>query len=270
MSSELSDLVGAMRPVVTAERCALCGAAQGCLPSLFHSSDAAAFECMVAGKRRIDRHASLFRANDAFDTLYIVRSGQFKEFIRDPACIQRVVRFYMPGDIVGFDGVASGLHRSRVMALENGEVCEVPYVHVKKAMHEHPQFLDRFLASMSASLLDQHQHTRLLTLPSLDGRFACFLLYLSENYARIGASGAVFRLAMSRSDIGSYLGTTVETVSRLIARFNAQRAVKIERRMVQLLDRARLDAMIDQRAADRDRVAVPAPAPDRQAATPVH
>ena len=270
MTSDLLDLAGTMRPPATGNRCALCGAEQGCLPSLFHNGDVAAFECMIAGKRRIDRHASLFRANDAFDTLYIVRSGQFKEFIRDPACVQRVVRFYMPGDIVGFDGVASGLHRSRVMALENGEVCEVPYVHVKKAMHEHPQFLERFLAAMSASLLDQHQHTRLLTLPSLDARFACFLLYLSENYARIGASGVVFRLAMSRSDIGSYLGTTVETVSRLIARFNAQRAAKIERRMVQLIDRARLVAIIDHRAADRDRVPVPATGNDRQAPSPVH
>ncbi|WLI88225.1 helix-turn-helix domain-containing protein [Massilia sp. R2A-15] len=249
-------------------RCALCGGREACLPSLFHSDDNAAFERMVAGKRRIERHASLFRANDKFDTFYIVRVGQFKEFVLDPASVQRVVRFYMPGDIVGFDGVATGVHSSRVMALEDSEVCEVPYAQVRKAMHDHPRFLDRFLAAMSATLLDQHQHTRLLTLPSLDGRFACFLLYLSANYARMGYSDTAFRLAMSRSDIGSYLGTTVETVSRLIARFNAQHAVRIERRMVQILDRAKLIAMIDNTAADR--CPVPAPTEDRQPEMPVH
>jgi CRP/FNR family transcriptional regulator len=60
----------------------------------------------------------------------------------------------------------------------------------------------------------------------------------------LGYSDRSFRLGMTRGDIGSYLGTTVESVSRVISRFNAQGAVSISGRTVELRNRAYLVSIL--------------------------
>ncbi|MFL6706619.1 MAG: helix-turn-helix domain-containing protein [Massilia sp.] len=231
--------------------CALCGADKACLPELFHTKDAHVFDKLIMGKRRISRNSSLCQEHDKFNMLYVVRFGQFKVLNRDPTGMLRVMKFYMAGDVIGMDAIASGSHTVRVMALENSEVCEISYLHLRRAMSEEPQFVERFLRTMSSALVDRYERSSLLSLASLDERFASFLLDLSEKYGRQGYSSRAFRLSMSRSDIGSYLGTTVETVSRLIARFNAQHGVSINGRLVEVIDRKRLQAVLESDAMPR-------------------
>lgn len=226
-------------------QCALCGAAKSCLPILFHPGDADVFSTVITGKRRIERNAVLCRENDKFDMLYVVRSGQLKVLRRDPGGTLHVVKFYMPGDVIGMDAIAAGVHQVRVMALEDSEVCEISYSNVKQAMVNAPQLGERFLKIMSGTLANHYERSCLLSLPSLDERFASFLLDLSHKYEIRGYSNHSFRLSMTRGDIGSYLGTTVETVSRLIARFNIQHGVSITGRLVELHDRNQLLALLE-------------------------
>lgn len=227
------------------EACAVCGADKPCIPNLFNGTEAHLFECVSTGRRRIARNATLCRENDKFNMLYVVRFGQFKVLSRDPAAALRVVKFHMPGDLIGLDAISHGRYPSRVMALEDSEVCEISYVQLQRAMAGTANAFEQFVRTMSNALLEQHERSTLLSLSSLDERFASFLLSLSAKYGRRGYSIRSFRLAMSRSDIGSYLGTTVETVSRLIARFNAQHIVAINGRLVELHDRERLAALLE-------------------------
>ena len=225
--------------------CALCGASKPCLPALFHADDAPALESVISGKRRIERNSILCKEHDRFDMLFVVRFGQFKVLSRDPSGMLHVVKFYMPGEIIGMDAIATGVHNVRVMALENSEVCEISYRHLKRAMADDPPLGERFLKIMSTALAEHYERSGLLSLPSLDERFASFLLDLSSKYERRGYSSRSFRLSMTRGDIGSYLGTTVETVSRLIARFNAQHGVSITGRLVEMRDREQLMALLE-------------------------
>lgn len=225
--------------------CALCGDLKSCRPALFSGLDPHAFDTFISGKRRIERNATLFNEKDKFSSLYIVRFGQLKVLSRDPIGMLHVVKFYMPGDVIGMDAIDTGVHATRVLALDISEVCEIPYHHLKQVMTVTPQFGDGFLRLMSRSMGEHQERSCLLSLSTLDERFASFLLDLSSKYERQGYSGHTFRLSMSRGDIGSYLGTTVESVSRLIARFNETRGVLITGRLVELRDRARLRAFLD-------------------------
>lgn len=217
--------------------CEICSAQNVCLSGLFSKMEADGNDSLVAGRRRVARHASLFREGDLLDTLFAVRFGQFKSIRRDSSGGLRVAQFYMSGDLIGLDAIANGRHNFRLTALENSEVCELSYAAITKKMATHPQFQRQFLQVMSNALKDEHDHSAVLSRSSLDERFACFLLSTGDKYERLGYSNKSFRLSMTRGDIGSYLGTTVESVSRLIARFNAQYPVSIVGRTVQLYDR---------------------------------
>lgn len=226
----------------TCSTCSSCPLRQTCFPHNFNARETRQFEHLVTGKRRIARHTTLHRKHDRLVMLHTVRYGQFKLIGEDLAGLPRVAGFYMAGDLMGLDAIATGSHCFRLMALENSEVCEIPFAPLASMMSVEPAILRQFLQSMSESLNNEYSRSFLAT-TSLDERFANFLLRLGEKYGRLGYSDKAFRLAMSRSDIGSYLGTTVESISRLITRFNAQGAVSISGRLVELRDRPYLKAM---------------------------
>jgi CRP/FNR family transcriptional regulator len=224
--------------------CSECSAFKTCFANLLSDQEAQQFEKLGIVRRRVIRHASLYRPDDRFEMLYAVRFGQFKLVHSDANGEQRVAQFHMQGDLIGLDAIATGRHNFRLMAMENSEVCEIPYAGIAKMIATQPTMQRHFLQSMSVALNDQYKRSSLLSLPSLDERFASFLLQLSERYARLGYSDRSFRFGMTRGDIGSYLGTTVESVSRVISRFNAQGAVSISGRTVELRNRAYLVSIL--------------------------
>ena len=228
----------------TTNVCRLCGANKACMPGLFAATDLNNFDGVVLGRQRVLRNADLYRERDILGMLYSVRFGQFKLTRRNAVGDHYVAQFYMAGDLIGLDAIATGRHGFRLTALENSEVCEISFAAITRTMAAEPKVLALFLQTMSIALNEQANHSLVLARPSLDERFASFLLQLSAKYERLGYSRKTFRLSMSRGDIGSYLGTSVESVSRLISRFNTQGSVLITGRMVEILDHEALVSML--------------------------
>lgn len=244
-------------PPRNSETCTGCRSPMVSIPSIFSGMTTQQFEQAVVGRQRIARHVSLYRPNDRLEKLYAVRSGQFKLVCGGSGGAEYVVQFYLPGDLIGLDAIATGLHRFRPMALENSEVFEISFDALEKMMLTETDLRLRFMQSMVSALNNEYGRLVLMSKASLDERFAGFLLDLGERYARIGYSNMSFKLSMTRGDIGDYLGTTVETVSRLIARFNAQGAVAIEGRTVNILDRAFLERLLESEAWPPKALAMP-------------
>lgn len=175
--------------------------------------------------------------------IYIVRYGYFK-LIGDDSLGEHVVAgFPMAGDVLGLDAIATGRHQFRLTALEDSEVSEIPLPKLVARMAVEPEIQRLLLQKMSYALIEEYGRSALLSKTSLDERFAHFIMSQGMRFARMGYSDKSFRLMMARSDIGSFLGTTVESVSRLIARFNARGVVSIRGRAVEVLDPLLLNAM---------------------------
>jgi CRP/FNR family transcriptional regulator len=75
-------------------------------------------------------------------------------------------------------------------------------------------------------------------------RVASFLLALSRRNQRNGGDPAFFELPMTRTDIGDFLGLTIETVSRTFTKLKSMRLLELPHsNEVQLLDIAELARM---------------------------
>lgn len=245
LAKEIAEMASKKR--ITADPCfpcSCCHLRKLCIARNFNQRETLRFENMLTGKRRLSRHTSLYRRHDILSMLYVVRFGQLKLIGGDQHSEQRVAGFAMAGDLLGLDAIATGKHNFRVMALENSEVCEIPFAAFTSMMIGEPAVQRQFLETMSAALNDTYSRAFLLAKTSQDARFAGFLLTLGEKYARLGYSDGSYQLSMPRSDIGSYLGTSPESVSRMIARFNAQGAVSIQGRAVKVRDRAYLHFLV--------------------------
>src|SRR5690348_6052288 len=222
-------------------RCAACNLRELCLPCGLQGSDMARFDEVVYTRKRVKRGETLYRAGEEFESLYAVRSGFFKSSVVLEDGRDQVTGFHMAGEIVGMDGIGTDHHAADVVALEDSEVCVIPYARLEEAG------LQRQLSKvMSRELVRDQGVMMLLGTMRAEERLAAFLLNLSQRFVARGYSPSEFHLRMTREEIGSYLGLSLETVSRLFSRFHADDLISVQQRHVRILDVPGLRAVIDQ------------------------
>lgn len=149
----------------------------------------------------------------------MVRSGFFKTTTAHDSGREQVVGFSMRGELFGLDGLGSTAYNCTATALEDSEVVVLPFPLLEdlaRENHAMQRQLDQILSRQIA-----HDHDMMLLLGSMhaEARLASFLVSLSARLARQGYSRSDFILRMTRKDIGSYLGLSLETVSRLFSEF---------------------------------------------------
>ncbi|MEX2352850.1 MAG: helix-turn-helix domain-containing protein, partial [Gammaproteobacteria bacterium] len=99
-----------------------------------------------------------------------------------------------------------------------------------------PALNEQMFRLMGRELSQDNQLLLTVTKKHADGRIATFLLSLSSRFHRLGYSASEFKLSMSRSELGNYLGLTFETVSRTLHKFQKQGLINIKQKYIQILD----------------------------------
>lgn len=237
--------------------CSQCSFKRLCLAQGLDQDNLDKLEAIIK-RRRVLRDDALFRLGDPFGKLYAVHFGHFKNSHVNRHGEQRVTSFAMSGELLGMNAIASGLHEADAIALEDSEVCEIPYDKLAVLLANSPQLLQQFHRMMSQEILREQSAMLFLGNMPAEQRLATFLLNLSTRYAARALSPTTFLLRMSREDIGAYLGLTVESISRLVARFRNMGWIRLANRDLEILDRAALEACLSGNGA--------ASLPDRLAA----
>ena len=221
--------------------CSTCNLREVCLPCGLNGPELAMLGEVVYTRRRVKRGESLFHAGTDFDSIFAVRSGFFKSSVVLEDGRDQVTGFHMAGEVLGMDGIGSGHYSSDVVALEDSEVCIIPYERL-----EQPGLQRQLQKVMSRELVRDHGVMMLLGTMSAEERLAAFLLNLSQRFVARGFSPHEFHLRMTRDEIGSYLGLSLETVSRLFSRFQADKLIAVQQKHIRILDVPGLRAVMFQ------------------------
>lgn len=213
--------------------CSRCGLSELCLPRGLSREDTQRFEQIVHRSRPIQPGEHLFRAGDEFRSVASVRTGCFKSYVIDHEGQEQVLGFHLPGEVIGLDAIHSHSHTANVVALDTGAVCGLTFESVSGMARQLPELQNELFRIMSRRISELETIAGDL---SADQRIAMFLVSLSERFARRGYSESEFMLAMSRRDIASYLRLATETVSRVLARFQKCKVLRVDRKQVQVRD----------------------------------
>lgn len=222
--------------------CSSCSVQHLCMPEAQQQLDLRRFEQIIS-HRRVPRETSLFRMDDPFTSLFVVRVGLFKTRQVNAGGAHQITGFRMTGEWLAMDAIALARHQCDAVALEDSEVCEIPFGKMEKMLIEMPGLLSHFHRIMSREIMREEGAMLLLGGMRAEQRLAAFLLDLSSRYVARGYSGNNFQLRMTREEIGNYLGLTIESVSRLLSKFKKQGWLNIDNREVELFDHASLTAM---------------------------
>jgi CRP/FNR family transcriptional regulator len=202
-------------------------------------------------RRLLVRGESLCSAGDPFRTLHVVSSGVLKCFVVSHNGAVQVTGFQICGDVVGLDGIGTGLHPSATVAVNDAEVFVLPFAQCERWSQESAYGQHLLMRTLAQESIRSQRHMLALGTMRADQRMALFLLDISQRYERLGLSRSRFVLGMPRHDIGSYLGLTLETVSRQLSRLQREGLLQVQGRSIDLLDFPALRALAGERTERR-------------------
>ena len=216
--------------------CKDCSLATLCLPLSLDMQDLDALDNIVKRSRPLKKGEFLFRQGDTFASVYAVRSGSLKTFSVTDCGEEQITGFHLPSEFVGLSGMDTELYPVSAIALETTSICEIPFDRLDDLSASLPQLRRQLMRIMSREIRDDQQMMMLLSKKTADERIATFLVNLSARFRARGYSPQQFRLAMSRNEIGNYLGLAVETVSRVFTRFQQNGLLAAEGKEINLLN----------------------------------
>lgn len=220
--------------------CGDCGLRDICLVEGLSPAELDRLTGMVATRRRVRRGEPLFRAGDRFDAVYPIRLGFFKTRAVSDDGREQVTGFPMPGDILGFDAISSTHFQCDAIALEDAEVCVVPFERLESLTREFSTLQRQLHRVLSREIVRDQGVMMLLGTMRAEQRIATFVLNLSQRFQQRGFSPREFILRMTREEIGNYLGLKLETVSRAFSKLQDEGVIAVEQKRLRIEDVARL------------------------------
>lgn len=223
--------------------CKDCSLAMLCLPLSMDLNDLNALDEIVKRSRPLKKGEFLFRQGDTFNSVYAVRSGSLKTFSITDCGEEQITGFHLPSEFVGLSGMDTDNYPVSAIALETTSICEIPFDRLDDLSASLPQLRRQLMRIMSREIRDDQQMMLLLSKKTADERIATFLVNLSARFRSRGYSPYQFRLAMSRNEMGNYLGLAVETVSRVFTRFQQSSLLSAEGKEIHILNLIELCAL---------------------------
>lgn len=225
--------------------CSNCNLRELCMPVGLSGSDLDKLDDLVAVRRKIKRGTALFANGDRFSALYAIRTGFFKTTVAIEDGRDQVTGFQMAGEVIGLDGIVSDRHSCDAIALEDAEVCVMPYERIEDLSREVPALQSHVHKIMSREIVREHGVMLLLGSMRAEERLAAFLLNLVQRLHARGFSQSELVLRMTREEIGSYLGLKLETVSRTFSKFAEDGIIEVKQRHVRILETQALNNLVN-------------------------
>ena len=225
-----------MNPQTIKVACSNCNLRELCMPMGLSENDINRLDDLVATRRKIKRGSTLFTNGEKFTSLYAIRTGFFKTCLATEDGRDQVTGFQMAGEIIGLDGIVNDQHTCDAVALEDAEVCVMPFERIEDLSREVTSLQHHVHKIMSREIVREHGVMLLLGSMRAEERLAAFLLNLVQRLHARGFSQSELILRMTRDEIGSYLGLKLETVSRTFSKFVEEQLVEVKQRYVRILN----------------------------------
>ncbi len=229
--------------------CNNCGLDNICLPRGLSHEEVESISQIVKAKKTLQRGEFIYHEGDNFRGILAIKSGSAKLVGADQHGNEHILNILLPGELLGFDGLSTDKHSCAAIALETTSFCLLPADSMDDLFHNIPS-LTRELFRHSGEKMLEDKNQLILSKRPAEERLAYFLLSLSERLKRRGFSASEFKLSLSRQEIGNHLGLALETVSRLLKKFQEDEMIIVQNRFISITDISALKKLLQVNESD--------------------
>ncbi|MGI6285450.1 Crp/Fnr family transcriptional regulator [Neomoorella humiferrea] len=191
--------------------------------------------------RRYRKNMYIFMQGEPGDAIYFVKKGAIKLFQVLEDGREKILHFVREGEIFAevllFEG---GPYPATAETLEDSEVGIIRNADMERLLSRHGEMAVKIIKVMSRRLRRAQEHIRDLALKGAYGRLASTLLQLAKDYGTPGGDGVTIELNLSQQELASLIGTSRETVARILSDFKRLGAVGVERQRITILSPQKL------------------------------
>ncbi len=223
--------------------CNNCSLDNICLPRGLSQVDINNISQVVKAKKILQRGEFIYHEGDNFKGILAIKSGSAKLVGSDQHGNEHILHILLPGELLGFDGLADDKHACAAVALETTSFCVLPADNMDELFHTVPS-LTRELFRHTGEKMTEDKNQLILSKRPAEERLAYFLISLSERLKRRGFSASEFKLSLTRQEIGNHLGLALETVSRLLKKFQDDDLILVQNRFITITDQEALKKLL--------------------------
>ena len=205
------------------------------MPMGLSEQDLERIDQLVAARKKIKKGDFLFHSGAPFKSIYAIRTGFFKTSVTTEDGRDQVSGFQMAGEIIGLDGIVNDHHACDAIALEDAEVCVMPFEKIEQLSLDVKSLQHHVHKMMSREIVRENSVILLLGSMKAEERLAAFLLNLVQRLHARGFSQSELVLRMTREEIGSFLGLKLETVSRAFSKFAEDGIIDVKQRNLKIM-----------------------------------
>lgn len=183
----------------------------------------------------LDIGEHIYHQNENMKNIFVLNSGCCKEYALDEDGNEKINHFYLPGDILALESMASKKYIFSVMALQQSQIYIIPCETLFHSMQKSPILLRQFSYMISHRI--QHYSDIPMT-TNAKQRIAAFLIMIFDKLQvyPLDKEQDYFSLPMSQFDIANFLGLAHETVSRVFHLFQKNLLLKITNKKIYITD----------------------------------
>lgn len=174
----------------------------------------------LAQIKKLSKDTTVFHAGDPADAVFVVASGRVKVVITSSDGKEFILTVLGAGQVFGEMALLESAPRSAsVVTLSAVEVLVISRSDFQRLLDSSPRISQRLMAILSRRLRRANAKMESLAYMDVAGRLARYLLDLARDHGQRLGNGWVVVRRPTHSDIAHSIGTSRETVSRLINEF---------------------------------------------------
>lgn len=177
---------------------------------------------------------------------YILRKGKIKIYQTNKDGKEQIAYIYRKGEIFGYRPLlCEETHPVSAAALEDSVVSFIPQKYFLNALDESPVLARRLLNNLAHEFAVWTNKLTLFAQQPVKERVALSLLIINEKYKKEGKEHLPVVINLSREDLANYIGTTIETLVRILRHFKDEKIIETKGRKIVILKPQKLGEIAD-------------------------
>ncbi len=180
-----------------------------------------------------NRNDIIFTEGDPGNGFYIVETGKIKIYKMSMEGKEQILHIYGPGKPFGEVPVFEGSHfPASAVAMEPSTIIFIPRDKFIDLLSRTPALAMNMLGMLSRRLRQFTTQIENLSLKEVPARLAGYFITLSQEQERSG----MVTLPVSKAQLANLIGTTPETISRMLKKMSDTGYITVDNRSIKLLD----------------------------------
>lgn len=200
----------------------------------------------LANERFYPEGSIIFFEGEPGDAFYFLKSGRVKISKMTPDGEEQILKLIEPGGIFAEVILFSDEdYPATARVLEDAKVGMIKKKDFEDLIMSYPQLAIRLLRLLNTRLREAQMKVKEMGLYDTHSRTASLLLRLAQTYGSRDEGQISFKLELTRQDMASMIGTTRETVTRILSKFRKQGIIESKGNKITILNPAELESWIN-------------------------